>query len=76
MGTHEAAVRLTQYLVLLNSYMESGKGYDEQVMGALIESLGQLEDKVAFDDLVYTQYLGYSSSIRTAARAALDRLRW
>lgn len=75
-GTHEAAVRLTQYLVLLNSYMEKGKGYDEQIMGALIESLGQLADKVAFEDLVYTQYLGYSNTIRTAARAALDKLRW
>jgi hypothetical protein len=76
MGTHEAAVRLTQYLVLLNSYMEKGKGYDEQIVGAVIESLGKLEDKVAFEDLVYTQYLGYSNAIRTAARAALDRLRW
>ncbi len=75
-GTHEAAVRLTQYLVLLNSYMEKGKGYDEQIVGAVIESLGQLADKVAFEDLVYTQYLGYSNAIRTAARAALDRLRW
>ena len=76
MGTHEAAVRLTQYLELLNSYMEKGKGYDEQVVGAVIDGLGQLEDKVAFENLVYTQYLGYSNSLRTAARAAVDRLRW
>jgi hypothetical protein len=75
-GTHEAAVRLTQYLVLLNSYTEKGKGYDEQVAGAVIENLGLLEDKVAFDDLMYTQYLNYSNTIKKAARAALERLRW
>jgi hypothetical protein len=75
-GTHDAAVRLTQYLVLLNSYTEKGKGYDEQVVGAVIENLGLLADKVAFDDLMYTQYLGYSNAIKKAARAALERLRW
>jgi hypothetical protein len=75
-GTHEAAVRLTQYLVLLNSYTEKGKGYDEQVVGAVIENLGLLADKVAFDDLMYTQYLNYSNAIKKAARAALERLRW
>jgi hypothetical protein len=75
-GTHDAAVRLTQYLVLLNSYTEKGKGYDEQVVGAVIENLGLLADKVAFDDLMYTQYLNYSNAIKKAARAALERLRW
>jgi hypothetical protein len=75
-GTHEAAVRLTQYLVLLNSYTEKGKGYDEQVAGAVIDNLGLLADKVAFDDLMYTQYLSYSNAIKKAARAALERLRW
>ncbi len=76
MGTHEAAVRLTQYLVLLNSYTEKEKGYDEQVAGAVIENLGLLADKVAFDDLMYTQYLNYSNAIKKAARTAIDRLRW
>ncbi|MCX7028721.1 MAG: hypothetical protein NTU62_01195 [Spirochaetes bacterium] len=75
-GTHEAAVRLTQYLVLLNSYTEKGKGYDEQVVGAVIENLGLLADKVAFDDLMYTQYLNYNNAIKKAARAALEHLRW
>jgi len=75
-GTHEAAVRLTQYLVLLNSYTEKGKGYDEQIVAAVIENLGLISDKVAFDDLMYTQYLNYSNAIKKAARAALERLRW
>jgi hypothetical protein len=75
-GTHEASVRLTQYLVLLNSYTEKNKGYDEQVVGAVIENLGRLADKVAFDDLMYTQYLDYSSTIKKAARAAIELLKW
>jgi hypothetical protein len=75
-GTHEAALRLTQYLVQLNGATEKGKGYDEQVVGAVIENLGMLADKVAFDDLMYTQHLNYSNAIKKAARAAVDGLRW
>jgi hypothetical protein len=76
MGTHEAAVRLTQYLVLLNSYTEKSKGYDEQIVLALLDNLGALADKVAFDDLMYTQYLNYSAAIKKSARAALEKLKW
>jgi hypothetical protein len=75
-GTHEAAVRLTQYLVLINSYTEKARGYDEQVVLAVIASLGQLGDKVGFDDMMYTQYLNYSAAVKKAARAALDKLKW
>jgi hypothetical protein len=75
-GTHEAAVRLTEYLVLVNSYTEKAKGYDEQVVLAIIASLGQLGDKVGFDDMMYTQYLNYSAAVKKAARAALDKLKW
>jgi hypothetical protein len=75
-ATHEAAVRLTQYLLLVNSYTEKSKGYDEQVVLAIIDALGQLGDRVAFEDLMYTQYLGYSAGVKKSARAALDRLKW
>ena len=76
MGTHEAAVRLTQYLVLINSYTDKGKAYDDLVVLAVLQSLGNLADKVAFDDLMYTQYLNYSATVKKAARAALDKLKW
>ncbi|HEY9595597.1 MAG TPA: hypothetical protein VHE79_14050 [Spirochaetia bacterium] len=76
MGTHDAAVRLTQYLVLINSYTEKGKVYDDQVVYSILQNLGALGDKVAFDDLMYTQYLGYSAGVKKAARAALDKLKW
>ena len=75
-GTHDAAVRLTQYLVLINSYTEKGKAYDEKVVTTILNSLGVLGDKVAFDDLMYTQYLNYSTPVKKAARAALDKLKW
>ncbi len=76
MASHEAAVRLTQYLVIVNSYTEKGKAYDDFVVMALLQNLGALADKVAFDDLMYTQYLNYTAAVKKAARAALDKLRW
>jgi HEAT repeat protein len=76
MSTHEAAVRLTQYLVLLNSYTERSQEFDGRIVLAVVDSLGKLGDKVAFDDLMYVQYLSYSAEVKRAARAALDRLRW
>jgi HEAT repeat protein len=76
MGTHEAAVRLTQYLVLLNAYTERRQEFDNVIVLAVVENLGLLGDKTAFDDLLYAQYLSYSSEIKKAAREALDTLRW
>lgn len=76
METHEAAVRLTQYLVLLNSYTERVQEFDNIIVLAVVENLGILGDKTAFDDLLYTQYLSYSSEVKKAAKDALDNLRW
>jgi HEAT repeat protein len=76
MGTHEGAVRLTQYLVLLNSYTERLQEFDNIIVLAVIENLGSLGDKSAFDDLLYAQYLSYSSEVKKAARDALENLKW
>ncbi len=76
MGSHEAAVRLTQYLVLLNSYSERGQRIDDQIILAVIVNLGVLGDKVAFDDLMYVGYLNYTSQIKKAARKSLENLKW
>jgi len=77
MGTHEAAVRLTQYLVLLNAYTERVREYDSTIVLAVIESLGKLGDKVAFDDLQYVEYLkSYSSEVLAAARKVRAGLKW
>jgi hypothetical protein len=42
----------------------------------IIAALGQLGDRVAFDDLMYTQYLGYSAAVKKASRTALEKLKW
>ena len=76
METHEAAVRLTQYLVLLNAYTERRQEFDNIIVLAVVENLGRLGDKTAFDDLLYAQYLSYSSEIKKAAREALENLSW
>jgi hypothetical protein len=76
-GSHEAAVRLTQYLVLLNAYTERVREFDSTIVLAVIENLGKLGDKVAFDDLQYVEYLkSYSPEVLAAARKVRAKLKW
>lgn len=75
MQNHEAAVRLTLYLELLNSYTENGQTIDEQIILAVISNLGRLGDTVAFDYLLYTGYLNYSNTVKKAAREAIENLK-
>jgi HEAT repeat protein len=77
MGSHEAAVRLTQYLVQLNAYTERVREFDSTIVLAVIENLGKLGDKVAFDDLQYVEYLkSYSPEVLAAARKVRAALKW
>ncbi len=75
MGTREAAERLNQYLMLLNSYIENGQAVDEQVTLAVIKNLGILGDPLAADNLLYVGYLNYSDTIKKAAREAFNSLK-
>ena len=45
-------------------------------MLAVIGNLGKLGDKVAYDDLMYTKYLSYSTQIKDAAQKAIKNLKW
>jgi hypothetical protein len=74
MNTHEAAVRLSLYLDLLNSDVERGKNVEDDIVLAVIQSLGELGDKVAFDYLLYARLLDYSDSIKKAAQDSLNQL--
>lgn len=74
MGTSEAAVRLSLYLEVLNTYMENGQRVDEQVVLAVIRNLGKLGSNVAFDHLLYTMYLDYPRSVKQAVREVLSDL--
>ena len=75
MGTNEAAVRLSLYLEVLNTYKENGQRVDEQVALAVINNLGKLGDDVAFDHLLYTMYLDYPRSVKQAAREVLSEFK-
>lgn len=75
MGTHEAAVRLSLYLEVLNAYVENGQPVDTQTALAVVSNLGNLGDRVAFDYLLYTGYLDYAPPVKRAAREALNNLK-
>ncbi|ULQ60067.1 hypothetical protein K7I13_01695 [Brucepastera parasyntrophica] len=76
MGTTEAAQALSIFLGLLNSETEQKKTYNEQLMLAVIQALGDLGDKSAFDYLLYVGYLDYPETVKKASRDALARLQW
>ena len=76
MGTSEAAEALSIFLGLLNSEMEQKKMTNETLLLSVINALGELGDKTAFDYLVYVSYLDYSESVKKASRDALARLKW
>ncbi len=76
MGTNEAAQALSLYLQIINTETEQGKTFDEQISLAVVNNLGRLGDKAAFDYLLYMGYLQYPDSVKKAARDALQKLRW
>ena len=76
MQANEAAQALSIFLGLLNSETEQKKTYNEQLLLAVIKSLGELGDKTAFDYLLYVGYLEYPETVKQASRDALARLNW
>jgi HEAT repeat protein len=76
MGNSEAAQVLALQLGFFNSQTERDGDYDEAVIMALVNALGKIGDKVAFDYLLYIGYLSYPEPVQAAAREALNRLKW
>jgi hypothetical protein len=78
----DAAQALSLHLGYLNSQVERTKKdgaageYDETIVLAVINALGQLRDKVAFDNLHYVGYVDYPELIKAAARESLNNLQW
>lgn len=71
-GTPEAAVRLTDYLELLNTYSEIDRPYDAQVVLATIQNLAILGQPSSYNALFFTTLIdNFPSRIRDAAREAL-----
>ncbi|GHV81876.1 hypothetical protein AGMMS49991_04340 [Spirochaetia bacterium] len=77
MGSSDAARALTFQLGYLNSLLEQHYGYDDaNVVIEVVNALGELGDKAAYDPLLYMSYLPYPEEVKTAAKEARDRLKW
>jgi hypothetical protein len=76
MGSTDAAQALALQLQLINAQTEAGKPFDDAMLLGVIDALGNLGDKVAFDYLLYVGYLRYPESVKNAARSALQKLKW
>ena len=72
----ETAKELSSYLDQLNKQTERTGAPSEVVVLSVIDSLGDLGDKTAFDSLLYTTYLDYPEEVLSAARTALANLKW
>jgi HEAT repeat protein len=82
MDSPDAAQSLSLQLGYLNSQFErtskdgsSGESDESLVLG-VINALGQLGDRIAFDNLHYVGYLDYPERVKAAAREALNNLKW
>lgn len=67
---------LSEYLDFLNKSTEQNQAVDMNVVLSVINALGDLGDKAAFDYLLYVTYLDYPEEVTTAARNALSKLKW
>jgi hypothetical protein len=75
-GNSDAALVLVLQLGLINVRMERTGGFDAEITLAIIQALGLIGDKAAFNQLFYVISLPYPENIIAAAKEAVDRLRW
>ncbi|MFW6215283.1 MAG: hypothetical protein ACOC45_04980 [Alkalispirochaetaceae bacterium] len=71
MDTDEAAVRLTDYLELLNTYTELDRPYDSQIVMEVIANLERLGRPDSYNALFYCTLLDYPNRVKEAAREAM-----
>ncbi len=72
----QIAEKLSKLLGEFNQKAEKTEIPSEPVTLALIKSLGELEDKTAFDNLLYVTYLNYSEKVIAQAKESLAKLKW
>jgi hypothetical protein len=75
-GNSEAAFVLGLQLGLINERTERRGGYDAEITLAIVQALGNIGSKTVFDHLLYVNRLSYPDHIKTAAREAVDRIKW
>jgi hypothetical protein len=56
--------------------MERTGQFDEAITRTIIQVLGDMGDKISFDYLLYISYLSYPEVIQSAAKEALEKLKW
>lgn len=76
LSSPDCAQSLSDYLAEMNSKTEKNQNSAQNVVLAIINSLGELGDKTAFDNLLYVTYLNYPETIKSAARDSLAKLKW
>lgn len=72
----DSVAALIEYLETLNSRVEKFESVSENVALAVINTLGAIGDKTAFDALLGVTYYAYPQSVLSAARDALSGLKW
>ena len=75
-GDSDAALVLILQLGLINARAQRTGFYDAEVTLAIVQALGLIGDKAAFNQLLDVDNLSYSENIIAAAKEAIDRLRW
>lgn len=75
-SSNDAVKVLSAYLEELNMEMENNNLPAVNVVSAVIQALGNLGDKSAFDSLLFATYLNYPDDIVAQARRALSSLKW
>lgn len=76
MGSADAAQTLALQLGFYNSQIERTGEFDEPLTLGVVNALGEIGTKAAFDYLLYVGYLAYPESIQAAAKEALNQLKW
>ncbi|MEE0998872.1 MAG: hypothetical protein UIH41_04315 [Treponemataceae bacterium] len=76
LASTKASSLLSEYLAYFNEQTEQGISCSEPLVLSVINALGTLGNKLAFDNLLYVGYLSYSEEIIEASRAALAGLKF
>jgi len=75
-GNSDATSILGLQLGLINVRTERTGSFDAEITLAVVQALGNIGFKAAFDQLLYVSNLSYPEEIQAAAREAVDRLKW
>ena len=72
----DSVIPLTNYLTVINTLKEKNEDISNDIVLAIINALGAIGDKSAFDSLLAVTYLDYDEIVLQSARKALSGLRF